>query len=146
MKYTLYVLLSIVLSSCFSINKPQEKLTKAEVEAAIGAFDQGWQSKNPERVDSMLSPSYMYFTPSGHLFIRDSIVSTAGSSQYQLSRMERIIADIKIEGNTAVVNTRWLGKGTYRERLFNDNQRCSITIVKEGDKVFIAAEHCTHIQ
>jgi hypothetical protein len=146
MKYPLYVLLSIVLSSCFSISKPEEKLTKEEVVAAIGSFDGAWLAKNSGKVDSVLAPGYMYFTPSGHLFIRDSIVATAGSSQYQLSKVERVIVDIKIEGNTAIVNTRWKGKGIYRETFFDDDQRCSITLVKRDKKVSIAAEHCTHIQ
>lgn len=146
MKYSLYVLISIVLSACFSINRPNQKLTREEVIAAIEAFDQGWQSKDKKRVDSVLSPSYMYFTPSGNLFIRDSIIATAGSPDYKLSRVERIISDIRIEGNTAVVNSRWLGKGIYRNEPFDDNQRCSITLVKKGDEINIVAEHCTQIR
>jgi hypothetical protein len=54
--------------------------------------------------------------------------------------------EIKIDGNTAVVNTIWYGKGQYYGRSFNDRQRCSITLVKRKGKVVIMSEHCTPVK
>jgi hypothetical protein len=99
-----------------------------------------------KEVDSVLSPSYIYFTRSGGTFSRDSVVATAGESSYSLKDMSRSDFVITIYNNTAIVSTRWKGKGMYRGNPFNEDQRCSIVVVKNGDKVEILSEHCTPIE
>lgn len=123
-----------------------DTLTEKEVLEVIERFDQGWKQKNAALVDSVLSEKYVYFTQSGHTFDRASLVKTAGSDIYTLQSMERQQYTVQLEGNTAVVNTVWQGKGSYHGEEFNDNQRCSITIVKHEGKVKILSEHCTPIR
>lgn len=130
----------------FSCTPKAELLTEQEVLAVIDKFDEGWKNKRPELVDSVLSEKYLYFTQSGHTFTRPNIIATAGSSVYELQNMERENLTMQIEGDAAVVNTIWKGKGYYHGEQFNDKQRCSITIVKHDGKVMILAEHCTPIK
>lgn len=144
MKNTVFAL--FILTIFFSCSKKEELLKEEEVFTVINKFDEGWQNKKPELVDSVLSDKYVYFTQSGHTFDRVNIISTAGSDIYKLQNMERESLTMKIEGNTAVVNTIWKGKGFYHGEEFNDKQRCSITIVKHDGKVKILAEHCTPIK
>jgi hypothetical protein len=138
----------ILLFSLFSLSctKREELLSEQEVFAVINRFDEGWRNKNAELVDSVLSEKYLYFTQSGHIFTRSNIVSTAGSDIYELQTMERENLTMQIEGDAAVVNTIWKGKGYYHGEQFNDKQRCSITIVKHDGQVKILAEHCTPIK
>lgn len=148
MKKMIYLLTVVTLVSCFGIGKKPstELLTKEEVYEAITAFDNAWKNKNAPTVDSVLSTAYIYFTPSGNVFSRDSIVATAASDTYSLEFVERIISDIQLDGNTAVVNTRWQGTGIYRNQLFDDDQRCSITLLKKDGRIQILSEHCTEIK
>ena len=141
--WTLLILL--VLGACKN-NNAEDLLTEKEVIAVMDKFDQGWKEKNAALVDSVLSPHYLYFTQSGKTFNRASIVATAGSSDYTLQTMERDNLTIQLEGNTAVVNTIWKGKGAYHGENFDDRQRCSVTIVKLNGQVRILAEHCTPIR
>lgn len=97
-------------------------------------------------VDSVLAPSYIYFTQSGGTFSRDSVVQTAGSPTYTLEKVNRTEFDVVLYDNTAIVSTRWEGRGMYRGTPFDENQRCSITIYKTDDKVEILSEHCTPIR
>jgi ketosteroid isomerase-like protein len=127
-------------------SKKEKLLTEQEVYAVINKFDEGWRNKNAELVDSVLSEKYLYFTQSGHIFTRPNIISTAGSDIYELQTMERENLTMQIEGDAAVVNTIWKGKGYYHGEQFNDKQRCSITIVKHDGQVKILAEHCTPIK
>ena len=137
----------IILAAFLSIGcSPEPVLTEAEVMAVIEQFDAGWRNKNPAKVDSVLSPHYLYFTQSGNTFDRNSLVATAGSQTYTLQTMKREEVTIQLDGNTAVVNTIWSGQGFYHGQEFNDRQRCSITIVKHKKQVRILAEHCTPIQ
>lgn len=146
MKKILYLFVTTILVGCFGIGKPgTESLTKEEVYNAVTAFDNAWKSKSAPAVDSILSPAYIYFTPSGNIFSRDSIINTAGSDIYFLTRSDRLISDIQVDGNTAVVNTRWQGKGNYRGVPFDDDQRCSITVMKINGLVKIISEHCSTI-
>lgn len=135
----------ILLLGMISCNQ-EEILTKEEVLAVIEKFDQGWQNKNAALVDSVLSKQYVYFTQSGHTFDRESLLKTAGDSIYTLQSMKREQYTIQLEGNTAVVNTTWQGKGSYHGQEFDDNQRCSVTIVKYKGEVKILSEHCTPIR
>ena len=140
--YFVVILLTLTSLSC----SQQEILTREEVVAAIERFDNGWKNKQPGIVDSVLSPAYIYFTQSGGTFDRANILKTAASTDYTLQSLQRRQYDIKIEGNTAVVNTIWIGKGVYFDIPFNDTQRCSVTLIKNKGRVKILSEHCTPIK
>ena len=130
-----------VMASC-----EEKSITKEEVIAAVKKFDDGWEHKNLKAVDSVLSPSYIYFTQSGGTFSRDSVVATAGENSYLLHDMSRSEFDVTLDGNTAIVSTRWKGKGTYRGTPFDEDQRCSIVLIKRNNNVEILSEHCTPIK
>ena len=136
------IFIKLIGQSC----NQKEILTKAEVIAAVQRFDNGWKVKNAKTVDSILSASYIYFTQSGGIFDRNNVVHTAGSSDYLLDSVQRQQIDIKIEGNTAIADTTWIGKGSYFNSPFNDSQRCSITVIKNNGKIEILSEHCTPIK
>lgn len=140
----IYILLSIFFVATYSC-KQNKDLTEEEVINAIRKFDMAWKAKDSSRVDSILAPSYIYFTQSGGLFSRDSVVATAGSSSYILEEMERSGLVVQMYGNTAVVSTRWHGKGIYRGRQFDTDQRCSVILVKHKGKVLILSEHCAPV-
>lgn len=135
-------LLPVLLIAC----KKPETLSQEEVVAAINRFDKGWKEKNAAVVDSVLSPSYIYFTQSGGTFSRTNVVHTAGSGEYILDTVSRKQFDIHIDGNTAVANTTWTARGRYFDKPFNDTQRCSITLVKSNGRVLILSEHCTPVR
>jgi hypothetical protein len=137
-------LLIVMLSASCQSNK--NILTREEVIDVIKRFDAGWNSKNLQAVDSVLAPGYIYFTQSGGTFSRDSVVATAGSPAYTLEKVSRHDYDVQLQGNTAIVSTRWHGRGMYKGVAFDEDQRCSITIVKTGGKVQILSEHCTPIK
>ena len=142
-KIALLFILAYTFESC---SQQEEILTEKEVYAVIDKFDEGWKNKNAALVDSVLSDHYVYFTQSGQTFNRSGLIGTAGSNVYQLQTMGRENLTMQLEGNTAVVNTIWKGKGFYHGEQFNDKQRCSITIVKHNGVVKILAEHCTPIK
>ncbi len=136
----------LLLLSFTACKSKKTALTKEEVIDVIKRFDAGWNSKNLGAVDSVLAPGYIYFTQSGGTFSRDSLVSTAGSPAYTLEQVSRSAYEVQLYGNTAIVSTRWRGKGMYKGIPFDEDQRCSITIVKTGKKVEIMSEHCTPIK
>jgi hypothetical protein len=139
-------LLLVLLSVFYSCKQKPAALTSEEVINVIDEFDKGWKNKDLNLVDSVLSPVYTYFTQSGGIFSRDSVVATAGESAYILEEMSRSEIGVTLYENTAVVSTRWKGRGTYRGVPFDEDQRCSIIVVKNGDKVQILSEHCTPIK
>lgn len=127
--------------------KKQLEITEEEAVAAIRHFDSGWVAKDSGMVSAVLHPAYNYFTQSGGMFSRDSIVATAASPSYTLSKMMRTGIEVEIIGNVALANTRWEGVGQYRGLPFDEDQRCSITLIKQKNgKVYILSEHCTPIK
>ncbi len=139
----IFIFACIAMAS--SCNRPEE-IREDEVINAIKKFDYGWENKFMNTVDSILSPAYVYFTRSGSTFSRDSVVATAGESAYSLRNMSRSEFKVTLTGNTAVVSTRWKGRGMYRGEPFNEDQRCSIVLIKKNNRVEILSEHCTPIK
>jgi len=142
-------LFALVLSSMILINscKPTPSaLTREEVIKTVRKFDEGWRKKNLKEVDSVLAPGYIYFTQSGGTFSRDSVVATAGEVSYSLTAMSRSDYYVELYDNTAIVSSRWQGKGSYHGKPFDEDQRCSITLIKINNKVEIISEHCTPIK
>ena len=140
---TIFLLMIVLFASC---KRNQTPLTREEVIAVIKRFDEGWQTKSERIVDSVLAPSYIYFTQSGGTFSRANLVQTAGSSDYTLEKVARLEYHVQLFENTAVVSTRWQGKGAYLGVPFNEDQRCSVTILKHDGKTEILSEHCTPIK
>lgn len=145
MKFLSGILILLIISFV-SCNKKQSPLTREEVIAVIKRFDEGWKNKDLKKVDSVLAPSYVYFTQSGGIFARENLVQTAGSPDYKLDTFERSHYFVELFENTAVVSTKWVGKGTYNGVKFDEVQRCSLTIIKANGKVEILTEHCTPIK
>jgi hypothetical protein len=141
-KLVFILALIILCSSC----KREQAITEQEVINTLKKFDDGWDNKNMSDVDKVLSPHYIYFTQSGTLFNRDSVVATAGENSYTLKNVSRSEIEVTITGNTAVVSSRWKGEGAYRGTSFNEDQRCSVVLIKEDNKVSILTEHCTPIK
>ncbi len=135
-----------VIFGLLSCTRQTDRLTREEAIAVIRCFDEGWKNKNLSAVDSVLAPSYIYFTQSGGIFSRANLVQTAGSPEYSLERVERMEYYVTLYENTAVVSTRWQGKGVYKGVSFNEDQRCSLAIIKTKSKVEILSEHCTPIR
>ena len=138
--------LFLLFAGFISCTKKQSPLTREEAVAVIKRFDEGWKNKNLKEVDSVLAPSYIYFTQSGGIFARAKLVQTAGSPDYSLDTMDRMHFFVELYENTAVVSTRWRGKGIYNGVPFDEVQRCSLTIIKANGKVEILTEHCTPIK
>ena len=136
------ILIVFVFTSCLK----KQALTEKEVLNVINKFDNGWRNKNLHQVDSVLAPGYVYFTQSGGVFSREGVVQTAGSPAYSLDSMYRSDFIVELYENTAIVSTRWRGRGLYKEHPFDENQRCSITVVKLNGKIQILSEHCTPIK
>jgi hypothetical protein len=137
------ILFSLVTSSCI---RSGGVITAEEAADAVRRFDQAWQAKNSNGLDSILAEQYFYFTQSGGVVDRNNLLATAASPDYVLENAAREQVSVILRGNTAVVNTTWRGKGIYFGRSFDDYQRCSVTLLKENGKVRILSEHCTLIQ
>ena len=138
-----FILLSLIFVSCKQV---PPSLTREEVIDVIRKFDEGWKNKDLKSVDAVLAPAYIYFTQSGGLFSRDSVVATAGSPTYTMQNLSRSAYSVELYGNTAIVSSRWQGKGVYHGRPFDEDQRCSITVMKLDNKIVILSEHCTPIK
>lgn len=136
-------LFTFTLLAC---KQKKDTLTAKDIQSVISRFDNGWKNKDTAAVDSDLAQSYIYFTQSGGTYDRQNVMQTAASPEYKLEKYSREEISYRIEGNTAIVNTIWIGTGTYRGKAFADTQRCSMTIIKMNGKPQILSEHCTVIK
>ena len=140
------VLLSMFLVAMPSNAQVAKTNANAEVLQALRQYDQAWQNRDTLGVMSGLSDDYIYFTSRGGQDTKAQSISTLASPSYVLESAERTEIDVRLVGSTAVVSSRWRGHGTWKEKPFDDDQRCSLVFVKTGSGWKLLAEHCTQIQ
>jgi hypothetical protein len=111
----------------------------------VKKYDVAWNKKDSKTVSKILAPSYIYFTSDGKMFSRSETLDFLKSPKYKLSFAERSEIKTYRTGNTIVVSSRWIGRGTYGDEEINDDQRCGIILTKINKEWKIVSEHCTQI-
>ncbi len=120
-------------------------LSKEEVIAFLNTYDNAWNTKNNKVVDSLYAPQYRYFTSVGGVSSRARNLEILTANYYRVIAANRTEIDISIDGNIAIVSSRWQGNGVWMNEPFNDNQRCGLVIQKKGKELKLLSEHCVDI-
>jgi hypothetical protein len=121
-------------------------LTEAEVKDFIREYDAMWAGRDTGSMKLAMDDHYIYFTSTGSTRKRGDIISWfTPVDKYKVERSERSEISIQLEGNTAIVSSRWVGNGSFGDEKFNDDQRCGLVIQKVDGKLKLLAEHCTQI-
>ena len=120
-------------------------LSKEEVISFLHTYDDAWNTKKNKIVDSLYSSQYRYFTSVGGVSSRARNLEILAADYYKLIAANRTEIDISIDGNTAIVSSRWQGNGIWQGEPFNDNQRCGLVIQKKGKELKLLSEHCVDI-
>lgn len=128
-----------------SLQTSAGNLSKDEVLAFLNTYDDAWNTKKNKVVDSLYAPQYKYFTSVGGISSRARNLEILAADYYTLIAARRTEVDISIDGNTAIVSSRWQGNGIWKGEPFNDNQRCGLVIQKQGKELKLLSEHCVDI-
>ena len=120
-------------------------ISKEEVISFLRRYDSAWNSKNNKVVDSLYAPQYRYFTSVGGVSSRSRNLEILAADYYKVIAANRTEIDISIDGNIAIVSSRWQGNGVWMNEPFNDNQRCGLVIQKKGKQLKLLSEHCVDI-
>lgn len=131
-------LLLMLLSACAS--------SRAPVLAAVEAYDRSIEEKATEELHRLMAENFVYFTSSGQVRSRDRFIGFLTSPEYRPEFRERSELQVYVSGETAVVASRWRGRGTYAGTPFDDDQRCSLVFTRLGGGWRVAVEHCTPIR
>jgi Domain of unknown function (DUF4440) len=141
--------LSLILPACDSADqrssKTTQNLSKEEVLVFIKTYDEAWNTKKNRIVDSLYAPQYRYFTSVGGISSRARNLEILAADYYKITNASRTEIEITIDGNTAIVSSRWIGNGIWKGEPFNDNQRCGLVIQKQGKDLKLLSEHCVDI-
>lgn len=118
---------------------------RAAVRSVVAALDSAWSRKDTAAVSRLLAPAYVYFSSQGSTSPRGQSLAMLSAPHYRLEYADRSELEIHLSGNTAVVGSRWRGRGTWEGRSFVDDQRCSLTLARGPDGWLVLSEHCTQI-
>jgi hypothetical protein len=116
-----------------------------EVEAFVARYDSAWNRRDTSAVSRLLAPRYQYFTSRGGVSSRAETLAMLSAPDYRLEHAKRSEIAVSLSGPVAVVSSRWVGRGTYRGQLFNDDQRCGQTWLLTDDVWQLLSEHCVQI-
>lgn len=134
--------------SCQDGRDPQDpsgKISKEEVTSFLKTYDDAWNAKNSRVVDSLYSLQYRYYTSVGGISSRARNLEILAANYYKLITANRSEIDISIDGDVAIVSSRWQGNGIWKDVPFSDNQRCGLVIQKTGGGLKLLSEHCVDI-
>lgn len=141
--------LLVALALCLGARPTRGQAAPADSAAvlrAVAGYDAAWAAKDTAAVGRWLAPGYRYFTSTGGVWSRGQVLALLAAPDYRLERVARSALEAQLRGTTAVVGSRWQGSGTYPGGRFDDDQRCSLVLVKDGTTWRLVAEHCTQIR
>ncbi|MDF2190073.1 nuclear transport factor 2 family protein [Paraflavitalea sp. CAU 1676] len=145
------ILYMVLLAACSQLPPSDAtpnavSLTREEVAAFVGHYDSSWNTKNVAAMESIYGKSFVYFTSVGGTSTRAQNLEVLGADYYKVLKADRSELEIIIDGNTAIVSSRWRGNGIWKDTTFNDNQRCGLVIQKQNGQLKLLSEHCVEIQ
>jgi len=111
----------------------------------IEDYDRAWNHKDAAAVEHILAPGYVYFSSKGQVVSRQQSLAMLVSPKYILTSAERSEVKVYLMSGTAVVSSRWKGNGSYDGQEIHDDQRCSLVLVRAGQRWQVMSEHCTQI-
>jgi ketosteroid isomerase-like protein len=139
----------IAILSCLAIIGASQAQTarspQEDVIHFIAEYDRAWNNKDASAVGRLLAPDYVYFSSTGQVQSRQHTLDMVVSPKYVLASAERSEVKVYRMSGTAVVSSRWKGQGSYDGKEFRDDQRCSVVLVREGQRWLVLSEHCTQI-
>ena len=145
-KYFLSLVSISFFISCRDKPVNNEGLTEKEVTDFITHYDNLWARRDTSGMKEAMAENYIYFTSVGSTTDGIRIISWfTPADKYKVDNALRTEINVIINGNTAVVSSRWVGSGSFDGEKFNDDQRCSLTIQKVNDRLKLISEHCTQI-
>lgn len=145
-KSTFFFLLMIVLVACADKTPASDEITGKEVADFIKHYDDLWAKRDTMGMKAAMAGNYVYFTSTGNTFSRERILSWfTPADKYKVDTAVRSEVSVTINGNVAIVSSRWTGSGSFDGERFSDDQRCSLIIQKENGKLKLISEHCTQI-
>lgn len=118
----------------------------AAVLEAVRALDAALARKDTAAAGRWLAPGYRYFSSTGQVWSRARFLEFLSSPAYRLDRVLRSELEPRVDGAGAVVSSRWVGAGAYGTESFDDDQRCSLVLVRQETGWRLLAEHCTQIR
>lgn len=149
MKLFLFTILScLLISSCKPGKKPIDAvlLTEQEVRDFVIAYDSAWTGRDTMAMKEIMSERYIYFSSMGSTITRDRILGWfTPADKYKVDTAIRSEVTVTLNGNTAIVGSRWVGSGSFDKTPFRDNQRCGLVLQKLDGRIRIIAEHCVQI-
>ena len=139
----------ITVLSCLAILGASQAQTllppDEDVIQIIEEYDHAWNNKDASAVARLLAPDYVYFSSTGQVQSRQHMLDIVLSPKYVLASAERSEVKVYRLSGTAVVSSRWKGHGSYDGKEFRDDQRCSVVLVRDGQRWQVLSEHCTQI-
>lgn len=137
-----HLLLLSLLPAC----APAADATKADdIRTITAQLDSAWWAHDTAAVARMMSPSYTYFSSHGDVVPRAEFLAFLKEPTYTLEYADRSEVEPRFDGNTALVSTRWRGRGSWKGETFVDDQRCSMVWHRAFDGWRLMSEHCTQI-
>lgn len=118
---------------------------ETEIKRLVADYDNAWNKKDIKTVSNFLADDYVYFTSLGGTSDRKRTIEFLSSPDYKLTFVERSEIVVHTKSGTAVVSSRWKGRGTWKEDEINDDQRCGQVFVKEKKAWKMLSEHCVQI-
>ncbi|HET9431191.1 MAG TPA: nuclear transport factor 2 family protein [Chitinophagaceae bacterium] len=140
------VLFLLIQCNVAEKKEAQEIITEAEVKDFIIRYDGSWSDRDTNRMKQLMDTQYLYFSSTGSVFGRQNIMGWFDPpDKYKIDSAKRSEIGFIIDGNTAIVNSRWIGGGSFGNEKFRDDQRCGLVLHKKDGRIRIIAEHCTQI-
>jgi len=135
--------LLIGVSSCYTARA--DAGDEVALRGVVASLDSAWNRKDTAAAARLMAPTYVYFSSRGGQTSREDVLDMLAAPHYRLEYADRSEVEVRLFGASAVVGSRWRGRGTFGGSEFVDDQRCSLALGRGPDGWRLMSEHCTQI-
>lgn len=141
-----FILIFLLCAQIGVFGQTANGIEPADVRSTLVKYDEAWNRKDAKTVGEVLDERYIYFSSVGSLTDRKSSLEFLAKPDYKLTSVSR--TEVKLhsyDGRTAVISSRWQGKGSWSGGEIDDDQRCGQVFVKRGKVWKLLSENCAQI-
>ena len=140
------IFLSIVCLCPNAFGQAADKFEASDVRKVLQEYDRAWNRKDLKTVGEILDDDYVYFSSVGTLSNKKASLEFLAKPDYKLTFVKRSEHKMHaFDGVTAIVSSRWQGKGSWSGGDIDDDQRCGQVFSKRRGKWRLVSEHCVQI-
>ena len=140
--------MAVVLITALAALAFAQTMTKAEMEVLKinKEYDMAVVKNDVQALERILADDYIYTDTDGSIYnkMQDLEIAKSGDLKFESGMSDDV--KVRVYGDTAIVTGRWMSKGVYKGKAFDDKERYTSFYVRRAGRWQLVSDMAVHIR